>query len=88
MHDRNHRYVTPGSTAPVSAGSFANRIFLPERVYEALPTAYISFGSLFVLGAFYIGIGHTAAIGYLAVGLSCVAGGMRVHGIRQRERSR
>jgi hypothetical protein len=40
---------------------------------------------LFVLGAVYLGVGH--GIGYLAVGLTSIFGGLRIHGIRQRARS-
>ena len=71
----------------VPSGIYPN-IFLPEKVYEALPAAYISAGTLFILGASYIGIGHGPTVGYLAVGLSCILGGLTVNSIRRRERSR
>jgi len=60
-------------------------IYLPTRIYEALPAAYVSVGMLFVLGAVYLGVGH--GIGYLAVGLTSIYGGLRIHAIRQRARS-
>ncbi len=64
------------------------RIFLPNIIYEALPVAYMSVGTLFILGAAYIGIGHTPMVGYLAVGISCILAGLTVNGIRRKERSR
>jgi len=63
-------------------------IFLPGKIYAALPAAYISVGTLFILGAVYIGIGHGPTVGYLAVGLSCIFAGVTVNSIRRRERSR
>ena len=63
-------------------------MFLPKKLYEALPAAYISVGTLFILGAVYIGIDYRPMVGYLAVGLSCILAGVTVIGIRRNERSR
>ena len=63
-------------------------IFLPAGIYEALPAAYVSIGTLLILGAAYIGIGHGPTIGYSAVGLSCIFAGLSVNSIRRKERSR
>ena len=63
-------------------------IFLPKRIYEALPAAYVSVGTLFILGAVYIGLGHSPMVGYLTVGLSCIFAGVTVYSIRRRERSK
>ena len=71
----------------VTSSIFSN-IFLPEKVYEALPAGYISVGSLFIVGAAYIGIGQASMVGYLAVGLSCIFAGVTVNSIRRSKRSR
>ena len=65
---------------------YAN-MFLPKKIYEALPVAYIAVGTSFILGAVYIGIDHRPMVGYLAVGLLCIFAGAVVNGIRRRERS-
>ncbi len=71
-----------------SASNIYPNIFLPKKIYEALPAAYISVGTLFILGAVYIGIGHGLMVGYLAVGLSCIFAGVTVNSIRGRDRSK
>lgn len=75
-------------TAIGSRDSIYHSIFLPTKLYEALPAAYISVGALFVLGASYIGIGHLPMVGYLTVGVSCILAGLTVSIIRRRERSK
>ena len=74
----------PGAANTVARGR-GRSIYLPTRIYEALPAVYVSVGILFVLGAVYLGIGH--GIGYLAAGLTSVFGGLRIHSIRQKARS-
>lgn len=74
----------PAAANTVTRGR-GRSIYLPTRIYEALPAAYVSVGMLFVLGAVYLGVGH--GIGYLAVGLTSVFGGLRIHIIRQKARS-
>ena len=73
------------AAANTATRSRGRSIYLPTRIYEALPAAYVSVGMLFVLGVVYLGVGH--GIGYLAVGLTSIFGGLRIHGIRQRARS-
>ena len=63
-------------------------IFLPKKIYEALPAGYISVGTLFILGAVYVGIGHGPMVGYLAVGVSCILAGVTVFSMRRKGRSR
>lgn len=75
-------------TARRFPGNIYSNIFLPEKIYEALPAAYIAFGALFIFGTVYIGIGHSAMTGYLTVGLSCVFAGVTVGVLRRRERSK
>ena len=36
-------------------GNICPSIFLPKKIYEALPAGYILVGTLFILGAAYIG---------------------------------
>lgn len=74
-------------TAKRSPSKTYASIFLPKNIYEALPAAYVSAGTLLILGAAYIGIGHGPMLGYLAVGLSCILAGVTVTSIRRRERS-
>lgn len=79
-------YGSSGTGTAKSAPShFYPKIYLPSKIYEALPAAYVSVGMLFVLGAVYLGLGH--GIGYLAAGLTSIFGGLRIHGIRQRARA-
>lgn len=75
-------------TAKPLLGNIYPSIFLPRKIYEALPTGYILVGTLFILGAAYIGIGHGLMGGYLFVGLSCILAGVSVNSIRRRERSK
>ena len=63
-------------------------MYLPEKIYEALPAAYVSIGTMLILGAAYVGIGYWPMVGYLALGVTCVFAGIRVHSIRRRARSR
>lgn len=62
-------------------------VLLPEKIYEALPAAYVSIGMLIILGAVYIGIGHGPMIGYLGLGVTCIFAGLTVNGMRRRARS-
>lgn len=75
-------------TARALPGGIYPDIYLPDKLYEALPAAYVSIGGLFVLGSAYIGIGHWTSVGYLAMGLTCIFAGVKVHRIRRRERSK
>ena len=92
MIDSNGAFTaTNDSTQDTSRRSSSQTypsIYLPKRIYEALPVAYISLGILFILGAVYIGISHWPMAGYLTVGLSCIFAGVAVGSIRHRERSK
>ena len=92
MNDSNDPFPalehSVGDAANRFPGSISANMFLPKRIYEALPAAYISVGTLFILGAVYIGIGYRPMVGYLAVGLSCIIAGVTVNSISRRERSR
>lgn len=88
MNDRTDPISTLDDSEADRAKRSPSTIFLPARIYEALPAAYVSVGMMFIIGAVYIGIGHAPMIGYLAVGLSCILAGVTVNNIRRRERSR
>ncbi len=88
MNDETDPNTTREHSVADTAGRFPGSVFLPGKIYEALPAAYISVGMLFILGAVYIGIGYGPMVGYLAVGLSCILAGATVNSVRRRERSR
>lgn len=62
-------------------------MFLPKRLYEALPAIYIAIGVLLILGSTYIGLGHGPGLGYFAIGLASLCAGAIVTCIRHRARS-
>ena len=74
-------------TIATTARAVPGYVYLPKAIYEAIPTAYVSMGSLFILGAAYIGFSHWTMIGYLAMGLTCVFGGVNIYRIRHKARS-
>ena len=74
-------------TISTTAQALPGHIFLPEKIYEALPTAYVSIGGFFILGSAYIGFSNWTMVGYLAMGLTCVFGGVNVYRIRRKVRS-
>ena len=92
MNDNTDPFTTlersTGDTARHSPDSVYHSIYLPPKLYEALPATYISAGTLFILGASYIGIGNLPMVGYLTVGVSCVLAGLTLSIIRRKERSR
>lgn len=92
MKDYTDPYAALGPSAADTAKRFPSNIypniFLPKMIYEALPAAYISVGMLFIIGAVYIGSGHGPMLGYPAVGLLCIFGGLTLNIIRRRERSK
>ena len=61
-------------------------IWIPTKIYESLPVLYVTVGALLLLGALYIGVDHGIMPGYVALGLSCVLGGICVTYIRHRAR--
>ena len=62
-------------------------IWIPTKLYESLPVLYVAVGALLLLGALYIGVNHGLMLGYMALGLSCMLGGICVTYVRQRARS-
>ena len=53
-------------------------MWLPIRVYESLPGAYVIGGLFFVAGAIYLGPGVSAAPLYLALGMISICSGTLV----------
>ena len=55
VNDPNDPFATTepstAETARPFPGTIYPNIFLPKKIYEALPAAYISVGTLFILGA-------------------------------------
>jgi hypothetical protein len=62
-------------------------MWLPTKVYEALPVFYVMIGALLLIGASYIGVNHGMMPGYIAIGSSCLFAGMYVTYLRRRARS-
>ncbi len=58
-------------------------MWLPERVYEALPYLYVVLGSLFNAGIIYLGLNAPGAPYYLATGTLCTLYGLAVFFRRQ-----
>ena len=88
MSDHTDPFATLEHPRAATAKRLPNNIFLPEKIYEALPAAYMAVGTVFILGAIYIGIDYGPMVGYLAVGLSCILAGFAVASIRRKKRSR
>ena len=63
-------------------------VWLPERIYEALPYLYVVFGSLFNAGIIYVGLDAPGAAYYLATGTLCTLYGLAVFFRRQMHRRR
>ena len=77
-----------GDTDRYAEKSVYDNIFLPAKLYEALPATYVSVGTLFILGVSYIGIDQLPMVGYLTVGVSCVLAGLTVGIVRRKKRSK
>ena len=62
-------------------------MWIPTKIYEALPATYITIGALNIVGAMYIGISQGLMPGYATVGLSCMIAGILVRSIRRNARA-
>ena len=62
-------------------------MWLPTKIYEGLPAAYLTVGALNVLGAMYIGISDALMLGYAAIGLASMTAGILVSNMRRNARS-
>ncbi len=62
-------------------------MWLPTRVYENLPRAYVIGGLLFVAGAIYLGPGVSVSPLYLALGIFSICYGILVFSKRRHVRN-
>lgn len=53
-------------------------MWLPTRLYEALPTLYVVIGLTFLAGSLYIGLNHKLAPMYFVLGAVSVLSGLFV----------
>ena len=58
-----------------------------EKVHKILPALCIASGTILVVGAAYIGIGHTFTLGYATVGLTCLMAGTFMAAVRRKPRA-
>lgn len=62
-------------------------MWLPTKVYELLPWAYVAIGILFFAGVVYIGERGLGTVAYFVLGAICVVAGMSVRGLRANSRT-
>ena len=62
-------------------------MWIPTKLYEALPALYVTIGVSITLGAVYIGISDETMLGYLILGAACVMAGIFVKSLRSKARS-
>ena len=53
-------------------------MWLPEPVYNALPTFYAAMGACFIIGVFYLGLDAPMSPIYLAMGLVSILASITV----------
>lgn len=63
-------------------------MWLPDKLYEALPWAYVLIGALFIAGVAYLDQAGYGMLVFAALGGACVAAGLLVHTARVRIRRR
>ncbi len=61
-------------------------MWIPYRLYEALPKIYISVGGLVLAGALYVGFDSRSLFIYLFVAFGCIAYGASIMWLRYRYR--
>lgn len=61
-------------------------MWLPEKIYEALPWAYVAIGLLFIGGVAFLDRNGYGTLVYAALGGACVAAGLMVRTARTRIR--
>lgn len=61
-------------------------MWLPTRLYEALPTIYVIIGLTFLAGSLYIGLDHPLAPMYFMLGAGSILSGLYVSQRRLWER--
>jgi hypothetical protein len=62
-------------------------MWIPEKLYEALPAIYFAIGAALIGGSIYVGVDRGPVLGYMILGSMCVGAGVVVRETRQRARS-
>lgn len=62
-------------------------MWIPTKIYEALPAIYFTFGTALIAGSLYIGLDHAPVLVYFILGSMCIGTGIVVGQIRRRLRS-
>ena len=62
-------------------------MWIPIRLYEALPIIYQTIGVSIILCALYIGSRDGLMLGYLLLGSGCIMAGILVNSLRSNARS-
>jgi len=61
-------------------------MWIPKKLYEALPAIYFAIGAALIGGSIYIGIDRGPMLGYLVLGSMCISAGIVVRDKRRRAR--
>jgi len=62
-------------------------MWIPTKIYEALPAIYVSAGLLLLLGSVYIGASHGLWLTYTVTGIVCALGGGLISSMRHSART-
>ncbi len=62
-------------------------MWIPTKIYEALPAIYLTIGVALIAGTLYIGLHRGLMVGYLILGLVCLTAGIVVRNVRHSARS-
>lgn len=62
-------------------------MWIPTKIYEALPAIYFAIGVALICGTAYIGINRGPMLGYLVLGFVCISAAILVAHIRHNARS-
>ena len=84
------QFYPPTILANLSGGSRKSAretMWIPEKLYEALPAIYFAIGTLLIGGSIYVGLDHGPVPGYLILGSMSVGAGIVVRNVRHRARS-
>ena len=69
-----------------SKASITNTMWIPEKLYEALPAIYFAIGAALIGGSIYVGVDRGPELGYLVLGSMCIGAGVVVRDTRHRAR--
>ena len=71
-----------------SKASITNTMWIPEKLYEALPAIYFAIGAALIGGSIYVGVDRGPELGYLVLGSMCIGARHRVRRGQDRRRTR